>query len=370
MRASEVLESSVACPVNIDVSQLTELAANWLVPMFDPESQLFCHRLNPGPGGMVREGSSHRYTTMTLLGLNRFETTGGRSPIATRSAIDSLIGQYAWINNIGDVGLMLWLFAVAAPNRLAEVYAALRVETALARYREAREVRTMELAWFLTGLAYATLARSAKLANLADVSVATYQLVAKNQGAHGIFGHQAVWKSLRGVLRGRIGSFADQVYPIYALARFAEAYGDQAALDSARRCAEAICRAQGPQGQWWWHYDASTGKVFQKYPVYSVHQHGMGPMALFALGDRLQSDFSEPIYKGLSWIYGNNERGVDFRDESTRVIWRNIHRNGRKLHLGDSIAPSNNAEPVDNLRVLTECRPYELGWLLYAFAGR
>jgi hypothetical protein len=307
---------------------------------------------------------------MTLLGLNRFETTGGQSPIAIRPVIDSLVGKYAWIKNIGDVGLMLWLFAVAAPSRLAEVYADLRVETALARYREAREVRTMELAWFLTGLAHATLARSAKLADLTDVSVASYQLLTKNQGAHGIFGHQAVWKSFRGGLRGRIGSFADQVYPIYALVRFAEAYEDQAALCQARSCAEAICRTQGPLGQWWWHYDASTGKVFQKYPVYSVHQQGMGPMALLALGDTLKSDFSEPIYKGLNWICGNNELGIDFRDESTHVIWRNIHRKGRKLHLIDSVAPSKNAEPVDNLRVLTECRPYELGWLLYAFAGR
>jgi hypothetical protein len=364
MRASEVFESSVACPVNIDAAQLTELAANWLGPMFDDESQLFCHRLKPDRGALVREGHSHRYTTMTLLGLNRFEATGGRSPIAIRPAIDSLVGQYAWINNIGDVGMMLWLFAVAAPDRLAEVYSALRVETALARYREAREVRTMELAWFLTGLAYATLAQLTKLPDLTDISAASYQLLTKNQGAHGIFGHQAVWKSFRGVLRGRIGSFADQVYPIYAMARFAEAYEDQAALDRARRCASAICQAQGPLGQWWWHYDASTGRVFEKYPVYSVHQHGMGPMALFALGDTLKSDFSERIYKGLGWIYGNNELGIDFRDKSTRVIWRNIHRKGRKLHLRDSVTP------VDNLQVLTECRPYELGWLLYAFAGR
>jgi hypothetical protein len=370
MRASEVLESRVVCPVNIDVRQLTEVAANWLVPMFDDERQLFCHRLKRNPGGLVREGHSHRYTMMTLLGLHRFETTGGRSPIAIRPAIDSLAGQYSWINDIGDVGMMLWLFAVVAPDRLAEVYFALRVETALARYRGAREGRTMELAWFLTGLAHATLAQSTKLPDLTDISVASYQLLTKNQGAQGIFGHQAVWKSLRGVLRGRIGSFADQVYPIYAFTRFAKAYCDQAALDRAQRCAEAICRAQGPLGQWWWHYDASTAKIFQTYPVYSVHQHGMGPMALFALGDMMKSDFSEPIYKGLGWIYGKNELGIDFRDESARVIWRNIQRKSRKLHLSGFLASNNNVEPIDNLMVLTECRPYELGWLLYAFAGR
>jgi hypothetical protein len=367
MRASEVMEESVVRSVNIDINRLTETAADWLVPMFDQESQLFCHRLRPAPGGLVREGYSQRYTTMTLLGLHRFEAAGSQSPIAIRPAIDLLIGRYDWINNIGDVGMMLWLCAVAAPDRLAEVYSALGVETALARYPE---TKTMELAWFLTGLAYSALIRSVKLADLANVSAKTFRLLAENQGAHGIFGHQTVWKSLHGVLRGRIGSFADQVYPIYALSRFAEAYENQAAVDMASRCAEAICRAQGPLGQWWWHYDASTGKTVQKYPVYSVHQHGMGPMALFALGDTMKSDFSRPIYTGLNWIYGNNELGLDFRDEFTRVIWRNIHRKGRAFHFSDSRMHNSVSEPIDNLRVLTECRPYELGWLLYAFSGR
>jgi len=68
------------------------------------------------------------------------------------------------------------------------------------------------------------------------------------------------------MLRGHIGSFADQVYPIYALARFGQAYGVQPAVEMAGRCGEAICRMQGPSGQWWWHYDTRTGKVFETYP--------------------------------------------------------------------------------------------------------
>jgi len=74
-----------------------------------------------------------------------------------------------------------------------------------------------------------------------------------------------------------------------------------------RTCAEAICRMQGPSGQWWWHYDARNGRIFERYPVYAVHQDGMAPMALFALGEVARLDFSEPIYKGLAWISGNNE---------------------------------------------------------------
>jgi hypothetical protein len=229
----------------------------------------------------------------------------------------------------------------------------------------------MELAWLLTGLANAARTRQSGLGSLHELSMKTYVLLRRNQGESGLFGHQAIWKSLTGLVRGRIGTFADQVYPIYAFSRFAEAFGDREAVDWASRCAEAICRFQGPCGQWWWHYDALNGKVFRRHPVYSVHQDGMAPMALFALSDVADMDFSGSIYSGLEWIYGNNELGIDFRDMSAGVIWRNIHQKGGRLvrESRNYISPAA-ADLPKNLEQLRECRPYELGWLLYAFAGR
>jgi hypothetical protein len=85
----------------------------------------------------------------------------------------------------------------------------------------------------------------------------------------------------------------------------------QEAKQFALDCALGICQARGPLGQWWWHYDSVRGRVADGCRVFSVHQHTMGPMTLFALG-----------------------------------------------------------ETFEDLKVLFECRPYELGWLLYAFAGR
>ena len=90
-------------------------------------------------------------------------------------------------------------------------------------------------------------------------------------------------------------------------------------------CALAICKAQGSLGQWWWHYDSSNGQVVETFPVFSVHQHAMGPMALIALGEAIQSDFSPWIYKGLEWIE-DNELGINMRDDSANVVWRCIGR--------------------------------------------
>jgi len=192
-----------------------------------------------------------------------------------------------------------------------------------------------------------------------------------NQGSFGFLGHRAAGLGPRG-WRGRIGSFADQVYPIYAFTMYARAFGVEAALDAARLCADAICRVQGPLGQWWWHYDASTGRVVQRYPVYSVHQEAMGPMALLALQQATGLEYGRFIARGLRWIYGCNELGVDMRDPKTGVVWRSLRFSSKPRLIQQELRgwtrPGSEAVPVSGLTVLHECRPYELGWLLYAFS--
>src|SRR5207248_880072 len=144
---------------------------------------------------------------------------------------------------------------------------------------------------FLAGISHLKLAGFSSLPELTDLAVRAWRLLEANRGPHGLFGHQAV-RGVFGTLRGRIGTFADQVYPIYALTRFAQAFGEAKALACAVDCAEAICRLQGPLGQWWWHYDSRTGRVTSKYPVYSVHQDAMAPLALLPLGEIGARDFS------------------------------------------------------------------------------
>ncbi len=355
-----------------DADQLCELAVKGLVSMFDAESQLFCFRLKQTRHGLIREGLSHRYTIIALLGLHRLVGAGRRSPIDVRPVLDSLLRDYAWIDNLGDIGLLLWLCALVSPERLIEVRSGVRMDTALGRFRGARQGHTMELAWFLSGLAHAGLSNPQQLPDLADLAMNTCRLLTNNQGDQGIFGHLARKSSLAGALRGHIGSFADQVYPIYALTKFVEAYRLQTALDRARNCAEAICRAQGPQGQWWWQYDSSTGRVFEKYPVYSVHQHGMAPMALCVVGEAAQMDFSSSVRKGLSWITANNELDSDLRDPASGIIWRSIcakkRYNAYLRGLSSLLGYHAYTESVSDLMVKSECWSYELGWLLYAFA--
>jgi hypothetical protein len=357
-----------------ELRQLCELAVDGLVPMFDADQNLFCYRRKLAGRDLIREGVSHRYSMIALLGLLKCEAAAIASPINIRNVLNRLIENDDWIDNIGDLGLLLWLCALASPEHLGKVCSKFDLRQALERFPQAREGRTTELAWFLAGIAHAVLASPQHFNALSGPALQTYNLLKGNHGRFGIFGHLAGARTLTGRLRGHIGCFADQVYPIYALVRFAAAFGDGTALEMARSCAEAICRLQGPEGQWWWHYDSLCGRVFERYPVFSVHQDGMAPMALLALAEATRCDFSEPIYKGLRWITGVNELSRDLRDRSSNIIWRSIYPESKyKRYLTGAltfIGHHNATEHVENPTIKLECRPYHFGWLLYAFADQ
>jgi hypothetical protein len=371
--AAKPLLSNSAMASTSDIRALTTLAELGLAEMFDPLSGLFCYTLTRTSQGMQRRGSSHRYTLIALLGLHALEAARGRQTnLPVRDICHRLCADLRWVNNLGDLGLLLWLCALVIPDRLEPLINRASLNCALDRHQDAICGSTTELAWFLTGLTYAVGCQSPASPALQVIVEATLRRLIANQGPTGFFGHLTTGRSLRGLVRGRIGSLADQAYPIYALARLGQLTAMPDTIHRARRCADALCHAQGPLGQWWWHYHSSTGRVIQRYPVYSVHQEGMVPMALFAAGDSNGERYSSSLYRGLNWLV-RNEVNVDLRDWQAQVIWRSVEDPQRwRLYLAETI--SNTTHRWDSrprtLHVRYECRPYELGWLLYAFAGR
>jgi hypothetical protein len=348
---------------------LLQLATRGLEHMFHPQQRLFCYKLRQTPQGLIQDGISFRYTIITVLGLHRAERAGLASVFEVRGIFDALARNTRSIDNAGDWGLLLWLSALCAPEELPRLTLRGWLDTLLDRFHDGRERRTMEMAWLLAGLAHIRLADVAGLKELSPLAFRLYRLLSQNQGAEGIFGHQAAGRSYRDRLRSRLGSFADQVYPIYALSKFAQAWGVDEAVCRARRCADTICRLQGPMGQWWWHYDSARGRVVGRYPVYSVHQDGMAPMALLALSEAAEANYEENIYRGLEWIYGANELGADMRDVAANIIWRCIGPDSFRRYSSELLCLAGMSPLPGGLHTLHECRPYHLGWLLYSFCS-
>jgi hypothetical protein len=98
------------------IQELNSLAVKGLMPMLDPENQLFCERLKRTRQGMKREGLSPRYTLMTLMGLRKGEEFGLRNPFDSKSILEGLLNNTTWLENLGDLGLLLWICALMAPE--------------------------------------------------------------------------------------------------------------------------------------------------------------------------------------------------------------------------------------------------------------
>jgi hypothetical protein len=373
MQADTLIEQEPKTASAPTTRELCDLAAAGLVQMLDPEKQIFCDTYIRTENGMRRERLSRRYTMMTLVGLHSYERTGRRSPVAVGPVLDALLRDTRWISTAGDLGLLLWMCAELVPERLAEVYQKVGAQEALRRFIDGQRGHTMEVAWYLTGIAKCYLAGHGDLPGLNEQAAAARKILESNCGVSGVYGHLNRAKSWTGFVRGRIGSFADQVYPTIAFARLSQALGDDRARQMALRTAEKMCELQAPLGEWSWHYDSVSGRVVSRYPVYSVHQHAMGPMMLFAASEATGCEFNQAIYKGLAWISCNNEIRGDLVERRHNLVWRSIYLDSTDAYADAALRFSRlrkGTADARRLKVRYECRPYELGWLLYAFAGR
>lgn len=352
------------------VHQLRALALAALPRMYRPEERLFAFRLRRKNGAMALEGVSARYTAIALLGLaGETEETatgilGGQSP---HEVCEGLIERAQETDDLGEVALTLWA---------ARVLQHPRAEAALDRLRSMRpaEARypTVEVAWALSALT----AQNGEVTDAAEAQAIAGRLLASFHEHSALFAH---WPAgARGLsFRSHVSCFADLVYPIQALSHYYRATRCGEALEAARACAKRMCELQGPDGQWWWHYDVRTSRMIEGYPVYAVHQVAMAPMALLALREACGEDHSEAVAKGLQWLVDPPEIPGSLIDEEAGIIWRKVARReplkaSRGLQaLSSSLHPALRVPGLDLVFRPTfvdyESRPYEMGWILHAW---
>ncbi|HTJ59363.1 MAG TPA: hypothetical protein VL418_17650 [Devosiaceae bacterium] len=323
-------------------------------------------------GGRVlrAEGTNLRYAAIVALGLSRVAENEQRLVLGGQTAADLALlvaDQATETADMGAVALAAW--AAAEAGRIHTPILFDLLEDAL--ISERRPVATVVCSWALTAALAAHRRSDAEfVANIAA------DRLRDGQAKSGLFPHALPAASL-GPLRAHIGCFADQVYPIQALARLAVATGDERALTAANACAQRICDLQGPAGQWWWHYDTRSGGLVEGYPVYSVHQHAMAPMALLDLWEANGENHWGPVIGGLSWLEQHPESSEPLISEPLGVVWRKIGRRepakaARSISaVTTSLRPGLHVPGLDRAfppgPVDYECRPYELGWLLYAW---
>jgi hypothetical protein len=340
---------------------------------FDPARRLFTERLNLVTG--ENEGISPRYSAIALIGARAAERRGWPTDLPLADVEATLASLAPRLSNVGDVALALWA-SLEGSREASRDLARLLCERLERDDTPARHA-TMELSWSsvaldLFGAAFPD--DKERNATVAD-SVAREILEAFHPDGH-LFPYlspRSPGPFPKGWFYRRFGTFANQTYPIYALARHHALAGAARALEAARLCAQRVCSLQGPLGQWWWTYDVRRGAVAERFPVFSVHQTGMGPMALQQLERAGGPSFREPIARGLDWLDRRNELGLSFFGGMHGSIKRAIRRRGprRLLYHLNVLRSAVGMSPVSNvldaasgLEVVDECRSYEAGWAL------
>jgi len=351
------------------------------------QEAVFCNTLKRNADSELKQiGVSNRYSAMVLIGLAMQERLGRSWDAPTDKVLQRL---FNWATNnagLGDVGLVLWAMVVKDDPRAEKV--AQNIINRESEILDARSgVGSMPLGWLLAGLGLA-MQKNLGGSRLASIAENVCQRLIRNRNQttslFSLGGSEFRRNPLQRRLNSQLGSFASQVYPMIGFSFYASASGRPRPLQIAEETADAVCRLQGPKGQWWWIYDVRSAKPAIRYPVYSVHQHSMGPMALLAVSQAGQGkkDYSAAIRESLGWL----EEHTELAEESlfardAGIVWRAIQRDepsrtagfglGRaerlRMHVASWTGMADN-RPFRTGYLCDECRPYELGWILVAGA--
>jgi hypothetical protein len=356
---------------NLARRQIELLCVDRLRESLNPATSLFDRQLRRGKWGSTRGTEGITSTAIALIGLARAGIDPARIGMDRIRTCEALWAMAAVRRTAGSVGLVIWSNSVTGGPQVSDVLGRLGLSLGDIP-RLTRTSQTMELAWLLSGLAH-ELARAPGQSTREAFHTTREALLARFVGATRTFRHATDDAPPLRRARQWVANFADQIYPIQALAQAAILDHDGRSLEVATRSAEHMLALQGERGQWWWHYDARDGRVAQHYPVYSVHQHGMAPMALRSLAAAGGPTFDDAIDRGQRWLI-DNELGSSLIDAAAGTIWRAIERDegqgprfARRVRSVLGLKGSDKALSA-RLTINRETRPYEWAWCLYAGA--
>ncbi len=322
-----------------------------------------------------REGASIRYAAISQIGIAKWLRCHPEDQDKLPDLWPAITDRLSEIDHIGDMALSLWAgIETGADNCLP-------FAKALAKFwdRQEKVCNSVELGWVLMAVSLAIQSRN-------ELEPIVRPLLEKaHANLLSLFNPQSNLfqrhnrKAFGEILHRQVACFADQVYPILAMATYGMIFEDAESIDLAARVVDSICHYQGPLGQWQWHYDVCGNKVCEEYPVFSVHQDAMAPMAILASDKASNHDHTSEIELGMRWLFGENELEENMVLEQEGIVWRDIERKepGKFSRTVRSLCCLLSADRVHeslgkcfrHFRVNRECRPYHLGWILYAWAG-
>lgn len=374
----------------IRVNKIVGLSLRVLDKMYYEDALRFCYTIRKGIN--EKDPPSFRYTAITLLGLDQAKQWGLPVGFPLDKICADLTLHAAEEKDLGNKALALWAALTLRCEAADKALDALLAHNGFITNMQEGVVRSCELAWVVYSLAMAWAEMEQPGGSLARASLKDVvwrrlleginTLRSQRNGRTGLFQCAAISHEndlLRHRMKTTSGFFDSQVYGAMALARAGQVLGNTEFLQEAYGTVQTILRHQGKYGEWPWHYNVRNGTIIDPYPIFSVHQDGMGPMVLLEVGEALGIAFQEAVERSLTWVFGLNELQIPLIDWEREIIWRAQRRRGtlqrimqvnRAMHHYRVPFVANLLRAVPGLTIQYECRPYHLGWVLYAFCRR
>ncbi|SEH07236.1 hypothetical protein [Candidatus Venteria ishoeyi] len=339
---------------------------------FNPDSQLFDLRLHNRHWGLVEGTENSSSTAMVLIALHRADIdVEGLFSLQIKSVLKALTDLHRFPVYHETLGLLIWANAIWDGSSLSDLLQELGLSL-IKIPALTRNLKSAELAWLVSGFAH-EYRRSGEQDVLETLKILLTQLQLRQHKTSHVFYHYAHNAPLRLCYRRHVTTFADQVYPVQALAFASILLKEPGYLQQVQPCVQQIVDLQGKLGQWWWHYDARNAQVLQAYPVYSVHQHAMAPMMLMALAAAGGKAHTAAMSLSHAW-QDHNEINANMTDREVGTMWRDIEYDENKLASSFRKARSVMGQTRDRtsrlpkLKIRYDTWPYEWGWCLYAQA--
>jgi hypothetical protein len=365
-RAVPVVEAPVVTSKTI--VDLIHLSLAGLARMYDPEKQVLFTRDFSG-GDLRDDRLSLRYTVMSSVGIFNAIEAGYDTDLDPQQLLVNGFEKFAG-DDLDHLGMALWSSATIGGGLEEKILKKLLPMASDEKVLMGSIGRVV--AWVLTGICR-YVEKNPDDEEARKVATRIYNFA--KEKCWSVTGELFFHHAGNAPQNPRFALFSTQIYWVYALAVYGKVFKDPQALEIGGKVADSILRLRDPFGGFAWRYDALLGKVTERYPVYSVHQDAMAPMAFFALDEATGRDSVEDIRQSLGWLW-RNQLDLNMVDLERVVIFRAIRRKaffasifnwiGRQL-TSSSLSPG---EMPGFLRINPTSRPYHLGWLLHAFCGR
>ena len=354
---------TVTSAARVRVEELVSFALDHLEGLRLP-SGLYC--FDRAERAAAGRGESVRYSLMALLGYQRARDAGLEVPTDLDALFDTCVERAATFT-AGDCGLALWAASRQHDRHVPELVHEL--EQRIAAEHALEPLVGMEIAWMVLGLV--AVAVSENSSDSARRRVVEH--FDARRAASGLYYHDGSSR-----FRRRLPNFATQIYSLMALCALARAGLHDRARAHATTLGDHLLATQLADGGWPWLFDAERVRVVERFEVYTVHQDAMAPMAMLEL-THLTGDprYRDAAVGGLAWSRGENALHTDLLDIAGGFAHRSIRRRPPwdRLALGTAsggaMAVGRPLElPEFALEVNRTTRPYHLGWMLEAWAGR